>query len=266
MRNEFRRNRLILGRPRCGCRLGWGRRMARSQGFFSVEEPFDVHDVVSARLGRGVNRGQSTADHQDGHPDLEVRRGVATASPGRLQGHQEVARGPNTAREPARDLDHRGGTGAGGEGDMVKTHGESIVKRQGPAQTNSSGQSELIAPLEQQSHQGQEILVPTDRDPVFGDPAEAARHAGRQRLEDRLDLNHRLEIDPVEVVAGVLRVDPGRQQRLKLEPIDGEHRMTVLDQVMGEREASRSESGNQHLATGRWAWQWALEIERVPAR
>ena len=106
------------------------------------------------------------------------------------------------------------------------------------------------APLEQQAHHLQVILVPAHGDAVFGDAAEARHGALAEILAQGVDVAHRREghARAVGRDAGLL----GRQ-RLDLQAVDADHGVAVVHQVMREGEARRTQPDHQHGAAGRRA-------------
>ena len=67
-----------------------------------------MHRIVGERFGRGVDRGQAAADHHHGQAQLHVGDGVRLGRAGELKGHQEVGGRAHAAREPVRNVEHRG--------------------------------------------------------------------------------------------------------------------------------------------------------------
>ena len=106
-------------------------------------------------------------------------------------------------------------------------------KRTPPNMANS------LAPLQQQPDQFQEILVPAHGDAVFGDAAEAGHHAVVEVLESAMSRDRR---GPARAPAIEVR------QRLDLQPVDADHGVAVVHQVVRQREAGRAEPDHQHLA------------------
>ena len=227
------------------------------------EELLDLHRVVSERLGRGVDRRETAADHHDRHAQLQIGHRVDLRGPGELQCHQEVGGHAHAAGEAVGQVQHRGPSRAGGEGNMIETERECVVDRERAAEARAAEKRELPAPLDQQADHLEEVLVPAHGDAVFGHAAEACHQALVQALVEILHVAHRMEGH-----AFTARRDAGKawRQRLDLEPVDRHHRVTVVHEMVCEREAGRTHADDEHLAAGGSAREGAREVERVPAR
>src|SRR4029453_18025394 len=97
---------------------------------------------------------------------------------------------------------------------------------------------EFTAPFHQEADELEEILVPAHGDPVFGDAAEPRHHPRIERLAQFGGVADRPErhtstagIDP-RYVGG---------ERLNLEPVDRDHRVAVVHEMVREREAGGPE-------------------------
>ena len=55
-------------------------------------------------------------------------------------------------------------------------------------------------------------------------------------------------------------------ERLELEAIHREHGMAILHQMMGQREAGRTESSNEYFVSGWRTRHRSVEIQRIPSR
>ena len=120
------------------------------------------------------------------------------------------------------------------------------------AEPHAAERGEGRAPLQQQAHELEVVLVPAHGDAVFGHAAEARHDAVIEILEQRRRVLHRLQ-----------RVEP---ERLDLEAVDGNDRVAVIEQMMREREPGRPQPHDQHLAPAVGPRQRAAQVERVPAR
>ena len=174
MRDEFIGQRVFVSAP-----PGTNRRLADvgNQRLVTSEKSVDLTHVISQRLGRGINRGQTAADHDCGQPQLHVGDRIGLRGTGELQGHQEVACGSHAASQAIGNIEGGRFAGPDRQRDMVKAQPPGIVHAQCAAKAHTADQRELIAPLQQQSHDFQEVLVPADRDAVFGHAAEARYRA-----------------------------------------------------------------------------------------
>ena len=157
------------------------------------EKFVDLTHVISQRLGRGINRGQTAADHDCGQPQLQVGDRIGLRGAGQLQSHQEVACGSYPASQAIGNIEGGRFAGPDRQRDMVKAELPGVVDAQCAAKAHAADQRELIAPLQQQSHDFQEILVPADCDAVFGHAAEARHRAGIEGFLQRIDVAHRRE-------------------------------------------------------------------------
>ncbi len=167
----------------------FGHQRAVAQGEF-----LHLPDVVGEALGRGVDRRQAAADHHHGHAELQVGDGGLLRRAGQLQRHQEVRRLPHAARQPVRDVQHGRLAGAHAQRDVVEAHRPGIVHRQrgAAAEADAAEMGEFVgAPLQQQAHHLQVVLVPADGDAVLGHAAEPGHDAVVEVFEHRLDVAHR---------------------------------------------------------------------------
>ncbi len=146
---------------------------------------------------------------------------------------------------------------------MVEAHGQGPLDRHRAAEAHAAEHRELPAPLEQQPHHLQVVLVPAHRDAVLGDAAEARHGALAEILAQRVDVAHRRERH-----ARTVRLDARlrSRKRLDLESVDADDRVAVIHQVMGEIEAGRTQPDHQHGAARRRTRDRPAEVERIPAR
>ena len=119
------------------------------------------------------------------------------------------------------------------------------------------------AALEQQTDHLQEILVPADRDAVFGHAAEARHHAVVQRFVKLVHVANRTE---AHALAERRHAGNIHRQRLDLQAVHADHRVAVVHQMMREREAGGSQADHQHLVPALGPRQRTREIQRIPAR
>ena len=173
-----------LGPHRLVAALGDQRLVAR-------QELLDLHRVIGQRLGRGVDRGQAAADHDDRQPHRQVGDAVGLGGAGQLQRHQEIGRLPHPGRQAVLHRDHGRPAGAGAQRDVVEAEIEGAVDRHRAAEADAAIHRELRPPLQQQANHLQEILVPAHRDAVLGDAAEPGHDAVVEPLEQARDVADR---------------------------------------------------------------------------
>ena len=121
----------------------------------------------------------------------------------------------------------------------------------------------LVAPLQQQPDDLQEVLVPADRDAVLGHAAEARHHAIVERFVQLVHIANRPER---HALAQRRHAGDRLRQRLDLQSVHRRHRVAVVHQMMREREARRTQSDHQHLVSGRGLRNRPREVQRIPAR
>ena len=260
MRDEFIGQRVFVGTP-AGTRRG--RPDVGDQRLMACEEFVDLTDVVSQRLGGGINGGQAAADHDRRQAQLHVGDRVGLRRAGELQGHQEVACGAHAARQAVRNIEGGRFACADGQRDMVKAELPGVVNAQCATEAHAADQRELIAPLEQQAHDLQEILVPAHRDAVFGHAAEAGNRAGIEVFVQGVDVAHRRKRD-----ARAVRVNARQRlrQRLDFQAVDRHDGVSVVHQMVSQRESRRACADHEHLAAAGRCRQGAPQIQRIPAR
>ena len=276
-RAPFRRGvrPLVADRPAVGQELvgdhrfflapaGAHRRFAAfaDQALVAGQELLHLDRVIGQRLGRRVDRRQAAADHHHRQAQLHVGDGLGLGSTGQLQGHEEVGGRAHAARQAVGDRQHRRPAGADRERDMVEAHIEGLVQGDGAAEAHAAEHGEMGAALQEQADDLEEGLVPAHGDAVFGDAAEAGHDPLVQGLAQRVPVADGQERHPraVGLDAGERRV-----QGLDLEPVDCDHRVTFVEQVVGQGVAGRAEARDQHLAAARRPRQEAAQLERVPA-
>jgi hypothetical protein len=256
MRKEFRGDLGVLARK--GQRRAFGReRVVARREFLHLTR------VIGERLGRRVDRGQPAADHDDRHAQLQIGDRLGLGGAGQLQRHQEIGGLAHAARQPVLHLDHRRTSRPHAQRDMVEAHLPGVVERQRPAEAHAAMHRERRAPFQQQPDEFQEVLVPAHGDPVLGHAAETGEHARVQVLAQRRDV-----ADRREGRARASRTDAGHRgvERLDFQPVDPDHRMAVVEQVMRQRVSGRAHAHHQHLAAAVGARQRTPEVEGVPAR
>ncbi len=233
------------------------------QRLVASEELLDLERIIGERLRRGIDRGQASADHDDRQADLQVGNGILLGRAGKLQRHQEIRRRTYAARETIGHVEHGGLARAGAQRNVIEAHREGVLDRNGAAETHTAKHRELRAPLEQQPHHLEVVLVPANGDAVFGDAAETRHRPIAEVLAQGGDVLHRREGDACSV-----RLDAGlrRRQRLDLQPVDADDRVAVVHQVMGKVEAGGTQPDDQHRAPRGGARDRAAQVERVPAR
>ena len=218
------------------------------QNLVSRQKLLDLQWIVGEQFGRRIDRRQAAADHHHRQADLQVGDGVLLGGTRELQRHQEVRRRAHAARQAVGQVEHGGLAGAGAQRHVVEAHGEGILDRHRAAEAHAAEHRELAAPLEQQAHHLQVVLVPAHRDAVLGNAAEARHGALAEVLAYRGCVTHRREgmARAIGRHAGLLD-----RQRLDLQSIDADHGMAVIHQVMRQIEARRAQPHHEHGAAGR---------------
>ena len=243
-------------------------RFVRGPGDLSVQrlaarqELLDLHRVIGERLGRGVDGGEPAAHHDYRQAYLEVGDAVGARRAGELERHQEVGRHAHAGRQRIRHRHMGRPPGPGRHRHMVETPFERLVEPERAAEAHAADHGEGRAPLQQQAHDLEEVLVPAHGDAVFGDAAEAGHDPLRQVLAELRHVAHR----PEGVArARLVHARQRRGKRLDLEPVHRHHPVPVIHQVVREAEAGRAEAHDEHLPAAVRQRQRAGEIERVPA-
>ena len=233
-----------------------------SRQLVTRQELLDLHRIVGERLGRRVDRREAAADDHDGQSQLHVRERILFRRPGELQRHQEIGRGAHTLREAVRQLEHRRPAGAGGERHVIEPERERAFGVDRAAEAHAAVHREALAPLDQQAQQLEEVLVPANGDAVLGHTAEPGHHPIVERLGQRRDVADRHERHALAV-----RGDAGhcRRERLDLQPVDADDRVTVVQQMMCERESRRSHADDEHALAGGRRRDEATQVERIPS-
>ena len=129
---------------------------------------------------------------------------------------------------------------------MIETQLERAVDGHGAAETHTAEHPEFSAAFQQQTDDLQEILVPADGDPVFGDAAKTRHHAVVQGFVQLIHVANGTERDAMSE-----RSDAGYvcRQGFDLQTIDSGDHVTVVHQVMREREARGPKPNHQHLVS-----------------
>ena len=159
----------------------------------SRQELLDLHRVVGERLGRGVDCGQAAADDHDRQADLHICERIRSRRAGELQSHQEIRRRANAVGEAVRQLEHGRPAGARGQCNMIEPEREGAVRVDGAAEAHAAKQGKALAALDQEPDELEEVLVPADRDSIFGDAAKSGHHPRFERLVERGDIADGLE-------------------------------------------------------------------------
>ncbi len=93
--------------------------------------------------------------------------------------------------------------------------------------------------------------------------SQRSHHTPIERLAQLGDVANRTE---GHAMAQRIHARNRRIERLDLQAIDADHRMTVVHQVVGQREPGRSQAYDQHAPPGRRLGIGAMQIEWIPAR
>ena len=163
---------------------------------------------------------------------------------GELQRHQEVRRGAHAAGEAVGHVEHRRLARARRERDVVEAQRERVVGVERAAEAHAAEQREAVAPLEQQADHLEEVLVPAHGDAVLGHAAEAGHQRGRRAARISVATS-RTGANGTRSPA-IATPDSARVERLDLQPVDADHRVAVVHQVVREREAGRPHADDQH--------------------
>src|SRR5450759_3271151 len=145
------------------------------EDFEARQEFFHLHHIIGEGFGGGVDGGQAAADDHQRQAQLHVGDRVGLGRAGELQRHEEIRGRAHASRETVGDIEHGGFARAHAQGQVVEAEFGHILHGQGAAKAHPAEQRKLLAPLEQQADDLEEILVPTHGDAVFGDAAET-RH------------------------------------------------------------------------------------------
>ena len=113
---------------------------------------------------------------------------------------------------------------------------------------------------EHQLQHRQEILVPADRDAVFGNAAEARENALVELVRDLGDVLDRSRAG-LAVISG-----PFVGQRLDLQTVHPDHAKTLVQKIMRQRVPGRPEADDEHIFAVVGQRVRALCVQRVPAR
>ena len=234
-----------------------------NQRFVATEELFHLQGVISERLGGGVDGREPAADHNDREPHLQIREALGLGGASKLQCHEEIG---CLAYPCGKAVLHRHDGRPPcprAERNVVEAERKSALDCERAAEAHAAEHREFIAPFQQQTHELEEILVPAHGDAVFGNPAESGHHASIELFAQRGGVPDRAERG-----ARAALPDPGNigLERFDLEPVDRHDSVTVIDQVMGQREACGAQSDDEHLVAGRRLRQRPTQIEWVPAR
>ena len=74
------------------------------------------------------------------------------------------------------DADDRRTACAGSDRDVIEAELPGVLDRQGPTETNASVAPEAVSSRQNQINDFEKILVPANRDSVFGDAAKSGEH------------------------------------------------------------------------------------------
>jgi len=222
-----------------------------------------LHRVIRQRFGGRIDSGQSSADHDYGQAELEIRDRVGLGRARELQRHQEIGRLPHAAGQAVLHRDHRGASRARAQGHVIEAHLEGAIDGHSAAEAHAAEHAELRAPFQQQPDQLEKILVPANGDAVFGYAAKARHDPVVQRLVQLVYV-----VDGTERGTFPANSDSGNVggQRLDLQSVDADHRVAVVHQMMRQRKSSRAQSDHQHLVSGIQPRNGPREVERIPAR
>ncbi len=180
-------------------------------------------------------------------------------APGQLQGHQEVGGLADAADDVVLDGDDRGPPRARGHGDVVETEVEGLLGGQGAAKPHAALDREPTAPGERQVDQGEEVLVPADRDAVLRDAAESGQRTAVERTGERAVVAD--GADPRAVGPG-----PVGGQALDLQAVDPDDAEALVDEVVREGVAGRAEADDEDVLAVVGGRVGARRVQGIPAR
>ena len=199
----------------------------------------DLHRVIGQRLGRGVDRGQAAADHDDRQPHGQVGDAVGLGGAGQLQRHQEIGRLPHARRETVLHRDHGRPAGAGAQRDMVEAERR---RRCRSSACRRSARRRYIANCARRSSSRRMIfrkfLSQRTVMPYSATPPNPAIDAVVEPLAQARDVADRRGTARARRRA----IDAGdfRRQRLDLQPVDRRDEVAVIHQVMRQGEPRRA--------------------------
>ncbi len=169
---------------------------------------------------------------------LQVGEGLLLERAGQLERHQEVRRLPDPPDDVVLHGDDRGAAGAGRDRDVVEAQVERLLGRDGPAEAHAPEDFEAAPAGERQVDEGQEVLVPADRDSVLRDAPESGERPLVETARDRRVVPDRL--DPEAVLAG-----PLRRKGFDLQAVDADDPEAFVDEVVRERVARGPQSHDE---------------------
>ena len=215
----------------------------------TLQELLDLHQVVGKRLGGRVDGRQAAADDHDRQAHLHIGNRLLLGRSGELQGHQEIACGTHTTRQPVGDVERGRLAGAHGQRHMVEAQRPGVFQRHRATKTHTTEQRKLPPPLQQQAHHLEKVLVPAHRDAVFGHAAKTGHTAFVQRFTQVGIAVYRLEGGARSVQAHARDM---LRQGLDLQAIDTHHGVAVVQEVVRQPETCWPHARHQHLvAAGR---------------
>src|SRR4029077_927104 len=124
---------------------------------------------------------------------------------------------------------------------------------------NAAINAQQVAARKCQMQQGQEVLVPTYRDPVFGNAAKAFQNAVVERLVNLgpgVNWTRRLVRTAGEIFT----------QRLNLQTVDADNAKTFIDEKVRQRVSGRPHADNEHVLPIVRKGIRAADVQRIPSR
>src|SRR5262249_60804665 len=94
-----------------------------------------------------------------------------------MNGPQEVGRLTNAAREIVHDIDDWRPPCTGGHGDVTEPQPPRVFDRESPTKPHTAIHAKRVTTGKSQVKQCEKILVPANRDAVFGNTAESLENA-----------------------------------------------------------------------------------------
>ena len=237
--------------------------LLRAKRFVAREELLDLYRIVGKRLGRRVDRGQASADHDDREADLHIGDGILARGARKLQRHQEVGRGANAVGQAVRQVEDGRPARTRRQRDVIEAHRERAFHVDRPAEAHPAEHREALPSLDDQTQDLEKILVPAHRNSILRYAPEPGHHALIERLVQTCDIADRLERN---TRAHSSDARDRRRQRLDLQAVDTDDGVAVVEQMMRERDAGGSHAHDQHALAGVGKRKRPAQIERIPAR
>ena len=142
---------------------------------------------------------------------------------------------------------------------MIEAELPSVLDRKRAAEAHAAVAAEARAAREQQINDLEEILVPTNGDPIFGDAAEARERSLVELLVERAKILDRLRrmLRVAEELGG---------ERLDLQRVDADDAEPFVEQIVRQRVARGPETHDERVRAVIRPRVRAAHVQRIPAR